>query len=150
VDDEEAVTATLNTLQGKGKQAMEDGEGPSSRLKKKKKKNDKRCHDNNLVMAAERKATRPKNNPPKNGPPKDHFERLSEVPCTHHKVPVKHALKDCRLMKNYVTNMLKPKTTNPPKKVVPPPNNDDDEEGVGYPGDDNAVHMIFGGTPARP
>ena len=74
-DSEEAVAATLNTPQGKGKQVVDHGEGTSSRFKKKK-KNDKRCRDDNLVAAVERKASRPKSNPTKAGPPKDHFERL--------------------------------------------------------------------------
>jgi hypothetical protein len=54
----------LNTSQGKGKQVMDDSEGPSSRFKKKKKK-DKHRRDDNLVAAVEHKATRPKNNPPR-------------------------------------------------------------------------------------
>jgi hypothetical protein len=76
--------------------------GTSSRFKKKKKKSDKRQRDDNLVATVERKATRPKNRPTKAGPPKDHFERLLDAPCPHHEVPVKHALKDYRLIKNYV------------------------------------------------
>jgi hypothetical protein len=125
-------------------------EGSSSRFKKKKKKNDKRRHDDNLVAAVERKASRPKCNPPKVGLPKDHFEGLLEVSCTHHEVPVKHTLKDCRLMKNYVNGTLKPKVADPQKKAAPLPDNDDDVEGVEYPGEDGAVHMIFGGSLVRP
>jgi hypothetical protein len=37
-DGEEAVAATLNTPQGKGKQVVDHGDGTSSRFKKKKKK----------------------------------------------------------------------------------------------------------------
>jgi hypothetical protein len=50
-DGEEAVAATLNTPQGKGKQVVDYGEGTSSRFKKKKKKkkNDKRRRDDNFV-----------------------------------------------------------------------------------------------------
>jgi hypothetical protein len=107
--------------------------------------------DDNLVEAVKRKATRPKNNLPKVGPLKDHFEKLLEAPCTHHEVPVKHVLKNCRLMKNYVNDMLKPKAVDPPKKVVPLfDNNDDDDLGAGYLGEDKAVHMIFGGSPSQP
>jgi hypothetical protein len=36
-----------------------------------------------------------------------------------------------------------------PKKEGPSPDNDDDT-GAAYPGEDGAVHMIFGGSPARP
>jgi hypothetical protein len=63
-DSEEAVAATLNTPQGKGKQVADHGEGTSSRFKKKKKKkkNDKRRRDDNFVAVVERKASRPKGN----------------------------------------------------------------------------------------
>jgi hypothetical protein len=47
------------------------------------------------VATVERKVAHPKNNPPK-----DHFEKLLEAPCTNHEVPVKHALKDYRLLKS--------------------------------------------------
>jgi hypothetical protein len=57
-DDEEAVIATLNIPQGKGKKVMDHGKGTSSCFKKKK-KNDK-CHrDDNLVAVVERKMSRP-------------------------------------------------------------------------------------------
>jgi hypothetical protein len=145
---EEAVAATLNTPQGKGKQAVDHNEGTSSRFKKKK-KNVKRHRDDNLVTAVEHKASRPKGKPSKPGPPKDHFEKLLDVLCPHHKVPVKHALKDCRLIKNYVNDTLKPRAVDPPKKAGPSPDNDDDAGAV-YPGEDGAAHMIFRGSPARP
>jgi hypothetical protein len=126
---------------------MDENDGPSSRFKKKK--NEKRRHDDHLVVAVERKATRPKNNSPKSDPPTDHFEKLLEAPCTHHEMPVNHTLKDYRLMKNYVIGALNLKMVDPPKKAAPPPNNDDDE-GAGYPSEDDVVHMIFGRTPVRP
>jgi hypothetical protein len=72
---------------------VDHGEGTSSRFKEKN-KNDKRCHDDNLVAAVERKASRPKGNPSKVGLPKDHFEKLLDASCPHHEVPVKHALKN--------------------------------------------------------
>jgi hypothetical protein len=90
---QQAVAATLNTPQGKGKQVVDHGEGTSSRFKKKK-KNDKRCRDDNLVAAVKCKASRPKGNPSKPGLPKDHFEKLVDAPCPHNEVPIKHALKD--------------------------------------------------------
>jgi hypothetical protein len=108
-DSEEAVAATLNTPQGKGKQVVDHGEGTSSRFKKKK-KNDKRCRDDNFFAAVERKASRPKGNPGKPVPTWDHFEKLLDAPCPHHEVPVKHTLRECRLMKIYVKSTLKPKT----------------------------------------
>jgi hypothetical protein len=143
------VAATLNTPKGKGKQVVDHGEGTSSRFKKKK-ENDKRCHDDNLVVAAERKASRPKGNPAMAGLPKDHYEKLLDALCPHHEVPVKHTLKDCHLIKSYVNGTLKPMEADSPKKAAPPPDNDDDDAGAQYPGEDGAVHMIFGGSLARP
>jgi hypothetical protein len=78
-DGEEAVVATLNTRQGKGKQVVDHGEGTSLRFKKKK-KNDKRCRDDNFVAAVERKASRLKANQGKPAPSRDHFEKLLDAP----------------------------------------------------------------------
>jgi hypothetical protein len=92
-DREEAVAATLNTPQGKGKQVVDHDEGTSSRFKKKKKKNDKRRRDENFVATVERKALRPKGNQGKPAPTRGHFEKLLDAPCPHHEVPVKHTLR---------------------------------------------------------
>jgi hypothetical protein len=148
-DGEEAVAAMLNAPQGKGKQVVDHGEGTSSRLKKKKKKNDKRPRDDNFVAAVERKVSRPKSNPTKLAPSRDHFERLLDALCSHHEVPVKHTLRECRLMKNYVKGTLKPRTADQPEKGGPSPDNDDGARAA-FPREDGAVHMIFGGPPARP
>jgi hypothetical protein len=147
VDGEKAVAATLNTPHGKGKQVVDHGEGTSSRFKKKK-KNDKRRRDDNLVAAVERKTSRPKGNLTKPAPSKDHFERHLDALCPHHEVPVRHSLKDCRLIKSYVNSTLKPRTAFQPKKGGPPLDNDDGA-GAAYPSEDGAVHLIFGGSPAR-
>jgi hypothetical protein len=72
---------------------VDHGEGTSSCFKKKK-KNDKRCRDDNFVAAVERKKSCLKGNPTKPAPTKDHFERLLDVPCPHHEVPVKHTLRE--------------------------------------------------------
>jgi hypothetical protein len=116
-DSEEAVAATLNTPQGKGKQVVDHGEGTSSRFKKKKKKNVKRRRDDNFVAVVERKTSRHKGNPTKPSLTKDHFGRLLDVSCPHHEVPVKHTLRECRLMKNYVKGTLK---TSPIREAPPP------------------------------
>jgi hypothetical protein len=84
-DGEEAVAATLNTPQGKGKQVADHGEGTSSHFKKKK-KNDKCRRDDNFVAAVERKASRSKGSPGKPAPTRDHFEKLLDAPCPHNKV----------------------------------------------------------------
>jgi hypothetical protein len=107
-DGEEAVAATLNTPKGKGKQVVDHGEATSSRFKKNK-NNGKRRRDDNIVVAVERKALRPKGNQAKLAPTKDHFERLLDTPCPHHDVPIKHTLRECLLMKNYVKGTPKPK-----------------------------------------
>jgi hypothetical protein len=71
---------------------VDHDEGTSSRFKKKKKKNDKRRRDDKFVAAVERKTSRPKGNSTKPTPSKDHFERLLDAWCPHHKVPVKLTL----------------------------------------------------------
>jgi hypothetical protein len=147
-DGEEAIATTLNTLQGKGKQVADHAEGTSLRFKKKK-KNDKHHRDNNFIAVVERKTSRPKGNPTKPAPSKDHFERLLGVPCLHHEVPIKHTLRGCRLMKNYINGTLKPRTADQPKKGGPSPDNDDGT-GAAFLGEDDTMHMIFGGSPARP
>jgi hypothetical protein len=147
-DGEEAVAATLNTPHDKGKQVVDHSKGTSSRFKKKK-KNDKRRCDDNFVAAVERKASRPKGNPAKPAPSRDHFEKLLDASCPHHEVPVKHTLRECQLMKNYVKGTLKPRTADQPEEQGPSHDNDDDAGAV-FPGEDGAVHMIFVGSPARP
>jgi hypothetical protein len=147
-DGEEAVAATLNTPQCKGKPVVDHGEGTSSRFKKKKKK-DKCRRDDNFVAAVEHKASRPNGNPTKPAPTKDHFERLLDASCPHQKAPVKHTLRECRLIKNYVEGTLKPRTADQPQKGGPSPNNDD-RAGDVSPGEDGVVNMIFGGSLARP
>jgi hypothetical protein len=128
---------------------VDHGEGTSSCFKKKKKKNDKRLRDDNFATAVERKTSCPRGNPTKPAPTKDHFERLLDALCPHHEVPVKHTLRECRLMKNYVNGTLKPRTANQPKKGGPSPDNDDGV-GAAFPREDGVVHMIFGGSSARP
>jgi hypothetical protein len=128
---------------------VDHGEGTSSRFKKEK-KNDKCRRNDNLVEAVERKTSRPKGNPTKPAPTRDHFERLLDVPCPHHEVPVKHTLSECRIMKNYVKGTLKPRTTDQPEKGGPSHDNNNNGAGAAFPGEDGAVHMIFRGSPARP
>jgi hypothetical protein len=147
-DGEEAVAATLNAPQGKGKKVVDQGEGMSSRFKKKK-KNDKRRRDDNFVAMVERKASRTKGNQGKPAPTRDHFDKLLDALCPHHEVPVKHTLRECRLMKNYVKSTLKPKTADHLNKQGSSHDNDGGA-GAMFPGEDGAVYMIFGGSPARP
>jgi hypothetical protein len=52
-------------------------------------------------------------------------------------------------MKNYVKSTLKPKAEDQPDKQGPSHDNNDGTGAV-FPGEDGAVHMIFGGSPVRP
>jgi hypothetical protein len=52
-------------------------------------------------------------------------------------------------MKNYVKGTLKPRTADQPEKQDPSHDNDDGAGAV-FPGEDDTVHMIFGGSLARP
>jgi hypothetical protein len=127
---------------------VDHGERTSSHFKKKK-KNDKHRRDDNFVAAVERKVSLPKGNQGKPAPTRDHFEKLLYAPCPQHEVPVKHTLRECRLMKNYVKSTLKPKTADQPDKQGPSHDNDDGAVAM-FPGEDGAVHMIFGGSSVRP
>jgi hypothetical protein len=104
---------------------MDHGDGTSSHFKKMKKKNDKHGRDDNFVAAVERKASCPKGNSSKTAPTRDHFEKVLDAPCPHHEVPVKHTLKECRLIRIYVKSTLKPKTADQPNKQGPSHDNDD-------------------------
>jgi hypothetical protein len=131
-DGEEVVAVMLNTPQGKGKQVVDHAEGTSLCFKKKK-KNDKLHRDDNFVAAVERKTSRPKGNTGKPAPTRDHSEKLLDALCPHHNVPVKHTLRECRLMKNYVKSTLKPKMADHPDKQGPSHDNDDGA-GAMFPG----------------
>jgi hypothetical protein len=52
-------------------------------------------------------------------------------------------------MKNYVKGTLKPRTADQPEKGGPS-HDHDDGAGVAFPEEDGVVHMIFGGSLARP
>jgi hypothetical protein len=36
-------------------------------------------------------------------PPKDHFEKVLEAVCPHHPYPIKHKLRDCTMMKRFMS-----------------------------------------------
>jgi hypothetical protein len=123
-DGEEAVAVIVNTPQEKGEKVVDHSKGMSSHFKKKK-KNDKRRRVDNFVEAVKGKTSRPKGNRTKPAPSKDNFERLLEASCPHHKVPVKHMLRECRLMKHYVNDTHKPGIADLSKKRGPSPDNND-------------------------
>jgi hypothetical protein len=41
-------------------------------------------------------------------PPKEHFEKILEASCPHHLFPVKHKLKDCTMMKRFMSSVGTP------------------------------------------
>jgi hypothetical protein len=68
---------------------------------------------------------------------------MLEAPYPYHEGSVKHALKDCNLMKSYLGGKTRPQDV---AKVGVAKNIDHNE----FPKEDSVVMMIFGGTPARP
>jgi hypothetical protein len=40
--------------------------------------------------------------------PKDHFEKILEAACPHHPYPIKHKLRDCTMMKRFMTSGAPP------------------------------------------
>jgi hypothetical protein len=68
---------------------------------------------------------------------------MLEAPCPYHEGSVKHTLKDCNLMKSYLSGKNKPQDV---AKVGVAKNVDHDK----FPKEDGVLKMIFGGTPPRP
>jgi hypothetical protein len=79
------------------------------------------------------------------GPPRVNFEKMLEAPCPYHEGSVKHALKDCNLMKNYLGGAPKNKLHDTAKAGTAKNANSDE-----FPKEDDVVMMIFSGMPARP
>jgi hypothetical protein len=55
----------------------------------------------------------------------DHFKKMLEGPCLNHTYPIKHACKDCRLMKKFLAGGSKKGDW---KKKHDPPRNDTEEK----------------------
>jgi hypothetical protein len=87
----EAVGAVFIDGRAKGQAKREDqDEGPSSGQGKRKKKDWRRANPNTAVAA---------NHAGKRQGNASHFEQLLEKQCTNHDYPIKHKLKDCKLLK---------------------------------------------------
>ena len=71
-------------------------EGTSNRSAKRK--NKKQWHEDSLMAAADHKGGWK----PVEGTP-NHFEKLLEGPCPNRTFPVKHLLKDCSLMRRFLS-----------------------------------------------
>jgi hypothetical protein len=69
------------------------GESPSPRPKKKKRK--QRHGSVLMAIAEEKKAPKPQQH---------HFEKQLEALCPYHEKPVKHKLRDCRLMRSFLAS----------------------------------------------
>jgi hypothetical protein len=68
---------------------------------------------------------------------------MLEAPCPYHETPVKHAMKDCNLMKRYLSGKNKPQDVTNADATKNVKHNKFAKE-------DDVVMMLFGGTPARP
>lgn len=130
---EDAVGAIFDRSKGKAKQDEDANEGTSNRSVKKKK--NQRRREGLLVATADRKGKRV---PAKDTP--DHFEKMLEAPCPNHGYPVKHALKDCGLMKKFLAGSPKKWDRRKPD----PKDGDAEGDGVTFPVE-TACLMIFGG-----
>jgi hypothetical protein len=95
-----------------------------------------KLHNSNLVAVVDKQLSKQKV-----GPPRNYFEKMLEAPCPYHKIPVKHAMKDCNLMKRYLVEKNKP----PDAANAGAAKNVEHDD---FPKEDDAVMMIFGGTHA--
>jgi len=74
----------------------------------------------------------------------NHFEKLLNGPCPNHAFPVKHLLKDCSLMRRFLSGG----SNKGEQRKDPPPTTDDAEEkDDGFLMPDGCL-MIFGGSAA--
>jgi hypothetical protein len=46
-------------------------------------------------------------------PPKDHFKKILEEACPHHPYPIKHKLRDCTIMKKFMSLEAPPGSDEP-------------------------------------
>ena len=93
---EEAVGAIFDRLEGKARWDERVGEGTSNRSTKRK--NKKQRHEDSLMATVDRKGGWK----PTEGTP-NHFKKLLEGSCPNHAFPMKHLLKDYRLMWKFLS-----------------------------------------------
>jgi hypothetical protein len=134
---EEAVGAIFNHAHGKAKRDEDAGEGASNRSNKKKRS--KLWSGDSLGAAAEHKGKRASTESAL-----DHFEKMLEGPCPNHAYPVKHAYKDCRFMKKFLSGGPK---KGDGKKKLDPLGDDTEEKEDTFP-EETSCAMIFGGPAA--
>ena len=132
---EEVVRAIFDHLDGKERRDEGIGEGASNRSAKTKNKN--QWHEDSLVAAIDRKGGRK----PMEGTP-NHFKKLLEGPCPNHAFLVKHLLKDCSLMRWFLSGgSNKGEHGKDPAPTV----DDAEEKDDGFPTLDGCL-MIFEGS----
>jgi hypothetical protein len=71
--------------------------------------------------------------------PTDQFKRLLEEACPNHAYPVKHKLKDCGMMRSFMTSGSLTWSTKPNEGP-------DRSDAAPFP-KENAIMMVFGGHP---
>ena len=134
---EEAVRAIFDHLEGKARWDEGPGKGTSNRSAKRK--NKKQQREDSLMAAADRMGGWK----PMEGTP-NHFEKLLKGSCPNHAFPVKHLLKDCSLMRRFLSGG----SNKGEQGKDPPPTMDDAEEkDDDFPMPDGCL-MIFRGSAA--
>jgi hypothetical protein len=130
----EAVGVIFDCTRGKAKRDEDAGEGAFDHSRKKKK--NKPWSGGSLMAAAEHKGKKASIEGTL-----DHFEKMLEGPCPNHTYPIKHAYKDCGLMKNFLDRGSKQKDG---KKKPKPPEDTAEEKEDTFPQEIGCL-MIFDG-----
>ena len=134
---EEAVRAIFDHLKGKAR--WDEGAGKGTSNHSAKRKNKKQRREDSLVAATDHKGGRK----PIEGTP-NHFKKLLEGPCLNHAFPVKHLLKDCILMRRFLS---RGSNKGEQGKDPPPTTDNAEEKDDSFPTLDGCL-MIFGGLVA--
>jgi hypothetical protein len=134
VSGEDAVGAIFYRSKGKAKRDGDADEGASNHSgRKKKKKKNKQQRDSTLIAVAD-----PKGKKATTEETPDHFEKMLEGPCPNHRYPIKHAYKDCGLLKKFLGKKGAPK-----KNPEPSVDDAEDKEDPPFPLKTGCL-MIFG------
>jgi len=123
----------------KGKPRRDEGTGKGTSNHSAKRKNKKQQREDSLVAGADHKGGQK----PMVGTPK-HFEKLLEGPCPNHAFSVKHLLKDCNLMRKFLSGSS---NKGEQGKEPAPTVEDAKEKDDGFPTPDRCL-MVFGGSVA--
>jgi hypothetical protein len=69
----------------------------------------------------------------------EHFERLLEGACSNHAYPIKHKLKGCSMMKNFMTSFTRDRE---------PEEDPDESDAMPFPRED-VIMMVYNGHPIQ-